>query len=580
MGVPAFFRKLTRKYKLIRKSMEKPVGTLYIDANCLFHPQCFKELSLNKDINDVNILFDRMSSRIINYIDYIINLIKPEDLVYIAVDGVAPVAKINQQRMRRFASAHNYKYNIYRKYGIKFNDNWSNIVITPGTQFMYDLHIRIKSYYVNFVNTKCPKFKILYNSYLSPGEGEHKILQHIKENISITEKRATVIYGLDADLIFLSMSSQRPNIFLLREVKQFDRTDDDDGEAIEEELCFADIDFTKRSINNEFNEYYKKYIIDGKINKKNICVDKFDFINDYIFICYFLGNDFLPHLPSIDIDAYGLETILDVYIDIFQNMGTNLISFEKDNININNVFLIEFIASLASKEEHYFRNVLPEHMRRSNNRKCFETERYKKEIWNTENLKNCKIVDKVRLGHGKQDEWKYRYYSHYFKTDEHMGEMVDDICHNYLEGLLWVTRYYFEKCVNWKWQYNYTHAPFLSDIMTYISNKNIMKDFDTNPINEPVDIYTQLLSVVPPDYTSILPDTIQHLNNSSLSPIVDMFPLVYELDMINKTQLYKCIPIIPHLDIERVESIIQQTKFSELDMVKSRQLKIIEINRT
>jgi 5'-3' exonuclease len=109
MGVPAFFRKLIKKYKILRNNPDMPVRELHIDGNCLFHPSCFKVLDFNKSETNQQILFEKMSERIIAYIDYLIQLTCPTDLVHIAVDGVAPLAKINQQRMRRFGYANNYK---------------------------------------------------------------------------------------------------------------------------------------------------------------------------------------------------------------------------------------------------------------------------------------------------------------------------------------------------------------------------------------------------------------------------------------------------------------------------------------
>jgi 5'-3' exonuclease len=593
MGVPAFFRKLIKKYKILRNNPDKPIKSLYIDANCLFHPQCFKILELHKDETNQRRLFKKMANRIIQYIDYLIRLTNPSELVYIAVDGVAPLAKINQQRSRRFGYANNYRHDVYRKHNIKFNDSWSNIVITPGTQFMYDLHKILKKYYSDRLKSntddKCT-YKIIYDSYQTPGEGEHKILQHLKANISdsLSANHATIIYGLDADLIFLAMASQIPNIYLLREADQFAKADDSDEiekEAIETELCFADIDFAKESINDEFNEYYSRFItsnsddyseVDGMFGdnkssekeKKTLC--KFNFTNDYIFICYFLGNDFLPHLPSIDINMDGMDTLFNCYMDVFQSLGRLLITYnDMGNIIIDNEFLINFITLIATKEEDHFKRIMPEYLKKQRHRRCFETEPHKRELWNIENLKNVIIDDKIKLGYGEADEWKYRYYSWYFHTSEHIKETVDKVSHNYIEGLVWVSKYYFEKCITWKWQYKYTHAPFLSDIMIYIKNKNIMTDFNHLTIDSgPVDMYTQLVSVIPPTYSYILPKPLQHLNNSFESSIVDMFPLTYEIDMINKTQLYKCVPIIPYLDVHRVEDAIKYIKLSDSDKIK------------
>ena len=597
MGVPLFFRLLNKKYNIVKSNPDKPIVSLYIDTNCLLHPQCFTILDMNRNLTDQKKLFEKMVKRIIDYIDYLIRLTNPKRFVYISIDGVAPVAKINQQRMRRFGYVNNYRNEIYKKNGIDVNESWSNIVITPGTTFMYDLHNALLAYYKNHItsNTDAQRtYKIIYDSYLTPGEGEHKILQHLKTNTSIDENDATVIYGLDADLIFLSMASQVPNIYLLREASHFKRGDDEnvDENAIEQELLYADIDFAKKSINNEFNEYYNKFITETNNDmfgapvendtdhKKTSNLDKFNFTNDYIFICYFLGNDFLPHLPSIDIAMEGMETLFNAYIDVFQLLGRNIITIEEKtcDISIDNEFLIEFIKLIAMKEEDFFKRTLPENMYRHNQKRCFEIDKHKKDIWRVENLKDVKINDDVRLGIGEASEWKFRYYSHYFKTSEHMNEIVDRVCHNYIEGLLWVARYYFEKCPSWRWQYKFTHAPFLSDILSYMNNKEVMSDFNFNN-DEPVDMYTQLVSIIPAVYSDILPDGLRHLSSSIDSPIIDMYPIAYEIDMINKTQLYKCIPMIPYLNISRIEECVKTVKLSKIEKLRNERKEPFDLGR-
>jgi len=518
MGVPAFFRKLIKKHKIISYTNNRKIDYLYIDANCLFHPQCFIELDQNINETNINILNLKMFDRIIKYIDTLINYVKPDKFIFIAVDGVAPLAKISQQRIRRFANTNNYKHKIMLKHNIKFNDKWSNIVITPATQFMNDLHKKLLEH---FNNNK----KIIYSSYLENGEGEHKILQHLK-SINYRENDKCVIYGLDADLIFLALASNKPNIFLLRETNQVTNDDDKDKDI----FCYVDINEMKSCI-----------------RKENINTD------DYIFICYFLGNDFLPHLPSIDININGYELLLGVYLEIYDKLLTNLIIRKENKIIINEEFLLTFIEKLCSYETIFFKKELPEYLLYKRQQQCYETELYKKEIWEYENLKNLKIIDTIKL---YNPGFKERYYKYYFHIESISNDdLKNKICHNYLEGLLWVANYYFLECNSWRWLYKYTHPPFLSDIYNYLKTKNINKDFTI--INEKaINMNTQLLCVIPPQFSHILPPNIKHLNSSINSPIIDMFPMMYKLDMINKTQLYKCIPILPYLDIDRVEKAI------------------------
>ena len=173
--------------------------------------------------------------------------------------------------------------------------------------------------------------KYIYSSYHVPGEGEHKILDIIRKNNS-TNKKIDVIYGLDADLFFLAMASQKQNIFLLREENQVAHGKQklpiqDIINDVSEELRFISIDIV--------NECYKNMIFD-MLNKKGLydqTIVKNAELNDFVFLCYFLGNDFLPHIPSIDIHKSGMDIILDCYTDLVIQKFGNLIYFD-DGIKI------------------------------------------------------------------------------------------------------------------------------------------------------------------------------------------------------------------------------------------------------
>lgn len=615
MGVPGFFRELVKRYpRIIRNSVDGKVSHLFLDYNCLLHPQCFKVLALNINETDQDRLFDMMVKRILAFTDYLDDFINPSEMFYVAVDGVAPEAKINQQRQRRFGYANDYRKIIMRKHNVPHNGSWSNIVITPGTEFMYRLHTALKAHFKrrSEMKVKGKTCNYVYSSYLSPGEGEHKILQYIKSNIPSDHDAPIVIYGLDADLIFLAMSSQYSNLYLLREADQINqaKVDRDDPTNVGEELLFVDIDVTKNSINTDFNNEFERFVqveseieedlmddmfgdgsqessldddsIDRSTKRKNGPKFKFDFCNDYIFICYFLGNDFLPHLPSVDIKVDGMKMVMDSYMSVVERRADTMIKYDSNGrIIVNPKFMYEFICSMAAKEDHFFQSTLPDHLKRMRRRRCYESEKYKRDIWEVENLRasidgsgrlsKLTIDDPVRLGEGNPEDWRYRYYEHYFHADYRQPEMIDKICENYVEGLYWVARYYFEDCPTWRWQYRYSHAPFLSDIMNYLKKTDIVGsrygiEFTRQ---DPLDMYTQLVSVIPQRYSYILPKTLQRLSGSADSPVIDMYPSTYPIDMINKTILYKCVPHIPYLDVSRIERAVSELPLTRDEIIRS-----------
>ena len=576
MGVPGFFAWILRNFKnkiLLRRLSYNP-KYLYIDANCLFHPECFKILEYCPTETDLNKLENKMFNRIINYLTYIEGVVGPTEMMFIAVDGTAPLAKIGQQRKRRFKSIDDTKIrnDIKLKHGKHINNTWNNTVITPGTEFMEKLHNRLHEHYTNKTAKAKANISYIYSSYHTPGEGEHKILQHIKDDTDKSDE--IVIYGLDADLIFLALASRRTNIFLLREEIHFGAKSKSDGDNeltdpvkdVAQDLIFVSINETRKA----YNEELWRAISNHKLVIINMS-DTTDFSNDLIFICFLLGNDFLPHFPSIDIHRGGLDEIVSCYINCVAETSTLLINFDKnDKVEINNVFLLLLIQKLGLGEKKQFQYELPKHLGTISKRRCFSQDKYLRDIWILENLRNVDIYDPVGLGIGDDEDWKFRYYEHYFYSSEHQEEFIDRLCFAYIEGIAWVTQYYFNKCIDWQWQFPYDNAPFISDISTYLGKTK----FDINSIKfqkkESIPMMVQLISVLPPACYNLLPKSYQFLVTNNESPIIDMFPIKVQLDMLYKDQHWQCIPKIPYLNIDRISKAVNEKKMTTSEKTRSK----------
>jgi 5'-3' exoribonuclease 2 len=566
MGVPYFFGWLLRKYKkhnMIIQNINKKVDTLYLDSNCLFHPQCFKVLDLNENLTSIDKLEKKMFNRILKYIDFLIDHCNPQKEVFISVDGVAPLAKMNQQRKRRFRSVQDKILfdKIKKKYNKEKKNNWSNTVITPGTEFMEKLNNEIITHF----KKKKSNLKITLSSYHVPGEGEHKILDDIRNKNN--DENVYVIYGLDADLIFLSMASQKNNIYLLREeteIKKKNPTILEDKESIEEELIFVSIDEMKKSYINKLKEIIitssNNKLIGYNFNNKNL-------INDFIVICFLLGNDFLPHIPSINIRNYGLDNIINAYVYSF--IKTKQYIFDINRININMKVLLTFLQFLNKKEYGYFKYSYPKYKERIKKIQCRLTDDYEIEMWNINNMKNFDIKDPIKLGLDNSDLWKFRYYEHHFNCKSHQKDMIEHICKNYFDGFKWVLLYYFKGCNNWTWQYNYTHGPFISDLYNYLNENKINLNeikFDNSIPSKP---FVQLLSVLPPQCDTLLPKSYKKLVNEFTSPIIDYYPLNIELDLLDHKMYWECIPLLPIVNIDKIKNATKNLKLNNDEKIRN-----------
>tara|TARA_B110000208_G_scaffold121427_1_gene148264 strand:- start:271 stop:1965 length:1695 start_codon:yes stop_codon:yes gene_type:complete len=559
MGVPGLFLWLLKKYDLqnllVQKGNIKQVEYLFIDTNCLLHPQCFKVLGEVNDKININRLESKMITNCLEYLEYIIRYVDPSKLVYISIDGVAPYAKVKQQRLRRFKSAKDAILfnNLKKKYKKPIYSNWTNSSITPGTVFMDKLHKALK----NFINEKLNEYNIIYSSCYIEQEGEHKILQYIRNNIK-DDSINCVIYGLDADLIFLSLSTFKDNIYLLRESTEFNKNEDSKN------LDFVSIDTIKEYI---YDEFIYSIVSKTKLDRNSI-------IQDFIFLCFFLGNDFLPHLPTISLYTpdkkkmnNGLDLLLYCYSESFKIYNDYIIKIIDDKIIFNKDMIVNILDNLILFEKEYLIN---EYKHKKYFRRYNGNDPYERELYKINNLQ-FKIINNINLGKDDEKLWKYRYYNKYYNTDDNLENTLHDACNEYFKGLVWNSYYYFKKCISWTWFYKFNHGPFLSDLRTYI------KFFDFNNtkfiMNKPLKPLEQLLCVLPPQYAFLLPKSYKFLTLNTNSPIIHLYPRDFELDMLYKNKYWQCIPNIPNFENNIIE-ISSKFKLSKDELNRNRKEKL------
>ena len=130
-----------------------------------------------------------------------------------------------------------------------------------------------------------------------------KILQYIKENAL---QEVGCIYGLDADLIMLSLCAGG-EIYLLREDICFGKVDTNS-------FLYLDIEELGEHLYNDIK--YKILEKADNDSEEELVLEKQDVINDYICLCFLIGNDFLPHLNGIDILTNSINDLLNIYISI------------------------------------------------------------------------------------------------------------------------------------------------------------------------------------------------------------------------------------------------------------------------
>jgi len=486
MGIPSYFSYIVKNYiNVIKKfkEYEMKIDNLFLDCNSIIYDS-YRNIDIsnnNKNISKVII------ASVIAKIEEYVRTINPSKLVYIAFDGVAPVAKLEQQRQRRYKSWYQNEIS-HQLLNKDTKECWNTASITPGTTFMYELNETVTKHFDKNMCKKLGVKNIIVSGSNSVGEGEHKIFEYIRQN-NISTK--TVIYGLDADLIMLSINHLPicPNIYLFRETPHFIQTIDNSLEP-NENYCIDILELTKSIMN---------YLETDNTNT-NININ-INIVYDYIFLCFFLGNDFLPHFPAVNIRTGGTDKLLNVYKNSISSKGLCLTDGKV--IFWNNVRkLVEELANLEEEyiiEEHKLRNkkeriMMPNETPEDKYKRFDATPIYERELE--------KYINPIK------PNWQYRYYRTLFgiKNDTN-GEQRKDIAINYLEGLEWTLKYYTTGCPNWRWRYKYMYPPLLQDLIRYIPIYNtVFMPFDTD--KKPVSELVQLCYVLPRTSLNLLPNKL------------------------------------------------------------------------
>lgn len=525
MGIPHYYKHIISTYKTILKNNPPKCDRFYIDFNSIIHQCAAEVVQTLPSYTHANII-----DNIIGHTEKLISHVQPSELVFIGVDGVAPRAKMVQQRKRRYIST--YKNAIikeaYQRQMLPLPPDWDSNIITPGTPFMLQLDKSIESHF----SKKNTAYKVIISGSNIPGEGEQKLFDHMKRTAK--DDKINIINGLDADLIMLSLLSQH-TVFLQRDFQ-----------------TYVDI--------NEFRDCISYHVNPEK--------PTFNLMLDYVFLCFLLGNDFVPNVPFLKIRNAGVDILLSIYKEVSGNFSSNLVKKEEEyTVDID--MLKNIMLKLAEMEQENmeyamkqyndvdtvrnFVNNIPDDCPRSLKKFMIELEQYP--------LKHRHPLSTHQNGNM---QWNALYYQEFFGS--HDPVLIKRNCEHFVDGLLWVLNYYFNRKYDNFWYYKYHVSPLCSDIyksMLMMDASSIQKDISRlqrDSLNIKISPELQLLCVIPVSSKNILPGGLSKIMQDPKHGCVHYFPTEFKLCTFMKRFLWECSPILPNIDIEHLNNVLKQSR--------------------
>lgn len=426
MGIPSYQSHLRRKYAKHQHQWLLPAlpadhtcANLYVDLNGIVHTCAFRvynryekaqhaattgqsyqqfESKLSQENGDDTLtrsLYPELFAMVITDIQELLVVARPTDLVYLALDGVAPRAKMVQQRQRRFRASQDkdLEQGVYHKHRRAYirGQMWDSNCVTPGTTFMTALAEYLHAHVHELASPDAgPEFEVVLSDATEHGEGEHKVMDHLRragdpnadtdadtDTDGPSTVRTHVLYGQDADLVMLGLAYRTmfPSapFFLLRERDPHQmptghrpkRKSGGNGVAAQPvsppasvRQQFLAIHALQTQIVRHMESYGDVYPAEEHPNATR----------DYVAMCFLLGNDFLPHSPSLAIQDKGVDMLFEVYVPLRKTLGTYLTCehvveedcaeggdadmYYRTETHFNHTFLTQLVQKLAQQEDY------------------------------------------------------------------------------------------------------------------------------------------------------------------------------------------------------------------------------------
>lgn len=557
MGIPGFYGRWLVNYSrrnprsnILSKEPPGFIAALLIDANALLHDAAgevyvYSPIYANSKQKEAReLLLSTMSENqqwadlflaFINRIESIVQSTQPSDLVVIALDGIPSYGKMMQQRQRRYISSH-----------IKNSPYFNANIISPGTSFMTYINDRLREW-VRDESNNMPRY-VIYSTSDTSGEGEQKIFHYLRQREiqSIVRGNRVVIYSPDADLIPLALASLMPNIYILRSLnpsrKDIEKFKMTSNAFLIPEMVFINIYAFAQILDREFK------------GKKPRSV-----VQDFVFLSFFAGNDFLPIPPS----GRLIHDMMDYMLEEYKKLNDNFV--HPRTLKLNWSVVMKFIKGMAQREKEMLINI-------NTRQDLMET---------PFSLLNAYVQGSNFDFEGFRATW----YANVFCPRTELGislmeafpqawevtvPKLIDMVNNYFHTLEWLFEMYTKgsSSVDENWFYSYYYTPLFTDMAKVPTPDNFPVQNTSPPTSSskitptvvstsPLDLMSLMATILPPEslYTMapVLESFLQTPESSSIQPYL---PETFYIDQDGFFYSHQKIAYIPNPNPGFIKSIL------------------------
>ncbi|KAM7310042.1 5'-3' exoribonuclease 1 [Ixodes scapularis] len=217
MGVPKFYRWISERYPclstVVKEYQIPEFDNLYLDMNGIIHV-CSHP---NDDDPHFRISEERIFLDIFNYIDFLFRMIKPRKTFFMAVDGVAPRAKMNQQRGRRFRSAKEAlaleKQALSRGEVLPTEARFDSNCISPGTSFMANLQEQLEQFVAMKISSD-PLWQEVKVYLSGHQESKWEIRVEREKRVQLEAQVGDMNKRAEADVVEMTREWESPDTYL------------------------------------------------------------------------------------------------------------------------------------------------------------------------------------------------------------------------------------------------------------------------------------------------------------------------------------------------------------------------------